>query len=518
MTAAAWPRRVALEPPPARAAALAAAILAFPLAFLASFSTRATILLLAFAFGVLLLSTWHEWLLSWRVLVGVLVVLILFIPIRRYALPGALPFQLEPYRLYVALIAVGWVASLLAEPTRVRRSGLEGPVIAFLLAIGLSVAANVGRIHALDVQPEVIKKLTFFVSFLAVLYLTTSVIIRRADRDALLTLLVAGGAALAAAAIVESRTGFNPFDHLARVVPILHETGERLSDRLGDRSGRLRAYGSAQHAIALGAALAMLLPFALYLAHCTHKRRWWLASGLLGLGALATVSRTAALMLLVEAIIFVILKPAVARRLWPLALPFLVVMHVAMPGTLGAFKSSFFPEGGLIAEQKGGAGTYGSGRIADLGPGLKEWSAKPLVGHGYGTRITDRLDPKFNAPILDNQWLGLLLETGVAGVAAMLWILIRTVRRTGRLARRDDSDDGWLMAAFTASIGAFGVGMFTYDTFSFIQVTFLLFLLLGLAASELRSRPALAHAPGRPRARKPVAALPQVGRGAAMLP
>jgi O-antigen ligase/polysaccharide polymerase Wzy-like membrane protein len=484
-------RRVPRTPPSAAAVAIATLLAALPLIALASVSARAAILLLGLALSLVALWTWHAWLLSWRVLIGVLLLVILFIPIRRYSLPAALPFELEPYRLWVALIVVAWAAALLAEPARIkiRGCGLEGPLLAFVLAIGLSIAANVGRIQALDVQPEVIKKLTFFVSFIAALYLTASAIQRRADRDAAISLLVAGGAVLSALAIVESRTGFNPFDELSRFVPILQETGERLSDRLNDRAGRLRAYGSAQHSIALGAALAMLLPFAVYLGYRTHKRRWWLCAGLLALGALATVSRTAALMLVVEVIILVILKPAVARRLWPLALPLLVVMHIAMPGTIGAFKSSFFPEGGLIAEQKSGAGTYGSGRIADLGPGLEEWSASPLAGQGYGTRITVRTDPKVNAPILDNQWLGLLLETGIAGVLAMGWILVRAVRRTGRLARKDDSDEAWLMAAFTASIGAFGVGMFTYDTFSFIQVTFLLFLLLGLAAAELRRRP-----------------------------
>jgi hypothetical membrane protein len=487
----ALPRPVLRTPPSGRAVAIAALLTALPLIALASVSVRGTILLLCLALGLLALSMCHAWLLSWRVLFGVLLLVILFIPIRRYALPGALPFQLEPYRLWVALLVLAWAAALLAERERikVRACGLEGPLFALVIAIGLSTGANVGRIQALDVQPEVIKKLTFLASFIAVLYLAASVIHRRADRDAAITLLVAGGAVLAAFAIIESRTGFNPFDELGRFVPILHETGERLSDRLNGRSGRLRAYGSAQHAIALGAALAMLLPFAVYLGYRTRKRRWWLCAGLLGLGALATVSRTAALMLLVEVIILVILKPAVARRLWPLALPLLVVMHIAMPGTIGAFKSSFFPEGGLIAEQQSGAGTYGSGRIADLGPGLREWSANPLVGQGYGTRITVRTDPKVNAPILDNQWLSLLLETGVAGVLAMGWILVRAVRRTGRLARKDDSDEAWLMAAFTASIGAFGIGMFTYDTFSFIQVTFLLFLLLGLAAAATRQRP-----------------------------
>ena len=504
MSAAAWLGRSALEPPSGRAVALGTAVVAFPLAALASFSARGTILLLLLTLGLLVLWTWHEWLLSWRTLVGLLVLVILFIPIRRYSLPAALPFELEPYRLYVVLIAAAWIGALLVEPMRVRRTGLEAPIFAFVVAVGLSVAANTGRIKALDVQPEVIKKLTFFASFIAVLYLTASVAWRRADREALIALLVGGGAVLAVAAIVESRTGFNPFDHLSRVAPFLQESGERLSDRLNDRAGRLRAYGSAQHSIALGAALAMLFPFAVYLGYRRHKRRWWLCAGLLGLGALATVSRTAALMLVVEAITLVILKPAVARRLWPLALPFLVVMHVAMPGTIGAFKSSFFPEGGLIAEQKSGAGTYGSGRIADLGPGLKEWSATPLVGQGYGTRITVRADPKVNAPILDNQWLALLLETGVVGVAAMGWILVRTVWRTGRRARRDDSDEAWLMAAFTASIGAFAIGMFTYDTFSFIQVTFLLFLLLGLVSADLRRRPVHATLPVAARQPAPV--------------
>ncbi len=45
-----------------------------------------------------------------------LILVILFIPIRRYSLPGNLPFELEPYRLLVALLLVGWGASLLVDP------------------------------------------------------------------------------------------------------------------------------------------------------------------------------------------------------------------------------------------------------------------------------------------------------------------------------------------------------------------------------------------------------------------
>src|SRR3954447_14412241 len=49
----------------------------------------------------------------WRSLLGALVLVILFIPMRRYALPGSLPFQLEPSRVCVAGLVLAWLAGLL---------------------------------------------------------------------------------------------------------------------------------------------------------------------------------------------------------------------------------------------------------------------------------------------------------------------------------------------------------------------------------------------------------------------
>src|SRR4051794_24958976 len=48
----------------------------------------------------------YKRLLAWPSLTVGLVLVILFIPIRRYTIPGNLPFQLEPYRLLVAFMAV----------------------------------------------------------------------------------------------------------------------------------------------------------------------------------------------------------------------------------------------------------------------------------------------------------------------------------------------------------------------------------------------------------------------------
>src|SRR5436305_6792151 len=108
-------------------------------------------------------TTGYRRLLRWEALLSGLVLVVLFIPIRRYTLPGGLPFQLEPYRVLTAFVAAGWVASLLVDPrVRLRKTGFEGPLALVALSMLLSDAVNSARIHQLGVQTEVLKKLTFF--------------------------------------------------------------------------------------------------------------------------------------------------------------------------------------------------------------------------------------------------------------------------------------------------------------------------------------------------------------------
>jgi O-antigen ligase len=136
----------------------------------------------------------------------------------------------------------------------------------------------------------------------------------------------------------------------------------------------------------------------------------------------------------------------------------------------------------LIAEQRDAS--VGSGRIATLGPVLSREFDDPLVGEGFGTRIIRDTDlAKKNAPILDDEWLGILLETGYLGALSLLWMFVRFVRQAAREAKTDLSPRGWLLASITSSVAAFAVGMLFYDAFSFIQVTFLLFIFLGLGVA-----------------------------------
>lgn len=441
----------------------------------------------------------HRVVLQWHVLLALTIAVIFLIPIRRYVLPVDLPIDADPYRVLVALILGGWCASLLAdERVSLRRSHFDKPIGLFLLAVVASLAMNPGR--ASSTQPELTKKILFFASFVLVFYLVVSVV-RSIDHVELLTkAIVVCGSIVAVAAIYETRSGYNVFDHLSSWIPVLEPNVlVNISESTDNRGATTRAYGSAQHAIALGAVLVMVIPMALALTR-TSGKRWWLAVAVLGPGAISSVSRTTVLMLLGAGLVFVWLRFRESRRLAPLAIPMVVLIHLAVPGTLGTLKESFFPDQGLIAQQTNTA--VGSGRLATLGPALsEEFAPNPLVGEGFGTRVvtSNALVPK-NAPILDDQWLGILVETGVVGTLAWLWLFGRSLRLAGKLARRRRDTQSWLLTGLAASTGAYAVGMFVYDAFTFVQVTFLLFLVLGLAASTIAVRPAGARRPPRPAA------------------
>ncbi len=55
-----------------------------------------------------------------------------------------------------------------------------------------------------------------------------------------------------------------------------------------------------------------------------------------------------------------------------LLIPAVIGVHIVLPGTIGSLRASFFPEGGLVAEQSTNPGWRGSGRLADVAAGRAE--------------------------------------------------------------------------------------------------------------------------------------------------
>src|SRR5581483_10772631 len=241
------------------------------------------------------------------------------------------------------------------------------------------------------------------------------------------------------------------FDHLTTVMPFLRLGVLPFQDTDftgASRGGRPRAYASAQHPIALGAALVMLLPLSFYLARKTGQRRWLYCSVLLLLGLFATVSRTGFLMLIVVLVFIVWLRRQEVKKYWPALIPAIALIHFAVPGTFGSMIQAFFPKGGLIAQQTNA--NVGSGRLATLKPVLRnEFYPHPLLGEGFGTRISgdNGAGVAANAPILDDEWAGVLVQTGIFGAFAFGWIIVRAVRMLARFSRGDPGPDGWLATA-----------------------------------------------------------------------
>jgi hypothetical protein len=418
----------------------------------------------------------------WQLVLGALIVVILFLPIRRYAMPGGLPIALEPYRILAALALGGWLFALLTNPrVRLRATGLEAPIAMMVVASFASLVANPARVN--EVGTEVLKRAGFVIGLLLLLYLIVSVVRSEREVETLCRILVGGGAMVAVMALVEWGTGTNVFNLLIPL-PIDHA-----ADAV--RGGSVRAYASAQHPIALSALLVMLVPIGIHLARSSERHRWpwWCSSALLTVGAIATVSRTCVVMLAVVFLVLLVLRPRETVRLVPGLILLAVVVQLAVPRLTTALQEAFFPQGGIVSEQEGLPGVRSSGRLADLEPSLHELSVQPLFGEGLGTRIVGSgPDDPGNALLLDNQWLGSTLETGLVGAVALVWLFARFLRRCGRIAISEVGADGSLAAAFAASIAAYAVSMFTYDAFAFIQATVVFVVLLGLGCAALNAR------------------------------
>lgn len=353
---------------------------------------------------------------------------------------------------------------------------------------------NVTAVQDEGLATQALKSVSYFLSFLIAFLLISSTINTFRDIEVITATIVVGGVIVALAAIVEYRTNYNVFDHLQTWVPILRHDA---SQGLFLRNGRLRVYASSQHPIALGAVLIMTTPLAIYLARraasTRTKRLWQVASLALVAGAAETQSRTVILMLCAMLVVGLWLRGRKLVRYWPLLIVILAAIHVSSPAAIGNFYSSFLPSNGLLGQQETRGGLSGSGRLADLHPGLKLWKQKPVLGRGLGTEpisgsaaaVQTSGPASSDAIIFDDQYMTSLVETGLLGLIAVVWFVWGSFLKMARVAKERLDVHGDLLAAYTIACAGFVAGMITFDAFAFVQVTLMFFI---CAALGLRSR------------------------------
>lgn len=240
------------------------------------------------------------------------------------------------------------------------------------------------------------------------------------------------------------------------------------------RSGFARPSGTSTHPIEYGVVLTMILPLAITVARKPPSHPWMYRGFLCAItfAVFLSISRSAILCAIVGLLVLA-LTWSNAERLRALAFVTIVgtVVYLSVPGMLGAVTGLFTG----VAEDASIASRTGSYDIA-----AHFISTSPILGRGFGT-----FQPKYW--ILDNGYLGLLIEGGIVGLAGLI-VLIATAVLAAKRARRAavNEFDRDLAQAIIASIAAGASGLAFFDTFGFPQSAGCFFLLLGLAGSTRR--------------------------------
>lgn len=242
---------------------------------------------------------------------------------------------------------------------------------------------------------------------------------------------------------------------------------------LGARSGFVRPSGTSASAIEYGVVLSMALPVVIALAGSGNHRRWVYRLLLVPmiLSIYLSVSRSA---YLCATVALVVLALGWTNRQRLQALGFMVIvsaaLYVTVPGLLGAILGLFSnaDEDPSVASRTGSYDVAGA-FISD----------SPLLGRGFGTFL-----PRYW--ILDNGYLGLLIEGGILGLVGLLVVIGAGLGSAHRAGKDVPAEDHELARALMASILAGATCLAFFDAFAFPQSAGCVFLVLGAAGAMRR--------------------------------
>lgn len=423
----------------------------------------------------------------WTTMLFLYGAIVMFIPIRRYALPIPLPFALEPYRAIIVFLLIAVAVALMRRKSfRWQPVVWAGPIAIFLWTMLASMMFSSEYLA----ETELIWTGLSNLLQLALLTATAAIVRQMLTTErivmAFLQFIVIAGVVVGIFALIERVTRTNVFLLLGNFLPltVMREAEEAV------RSGGARSYASAQHPIALAVLFCMIIPLAIYLMRFSpwprnpvNRRVFYaIALGFLLLGLLTTISRTATVTLGVMLVVTLILRPRLGGILLAAAVPLAVIAAMVLPKLVETMILSFLDTDSLIASQLTSVGMAGQGRLADLEPALQEAAASPFFGTGLGSRIVE--GDNANAYILDNQWLGTLMETGVLGVIGLIALFVWPAIRMLSFSFRSGAAESRVFLTFAIAIAAVGytTAMFLYDSFAFMQTLLMLMMLYAIAA------------------------------------
>lgn len=395
----------------------------------------------------------------------VYIVLLFAIPSRLVV--GPLGGAGTPAQLLGIMGTLWWFWHILAQPLdhEMRARPVRRAMLILVAAILLSYIAAMTRPISMIELSSAEMGLLSVLSWMGVLLVANDGIPTLGRLAVLVRRLVLGGGLLALLGVAQFATGLEFTNWIQ--VPGLSANNQLVS--VFDRGGFNRPSGTALHPIEFGTALTVLLPLCLHVARhpgpLGRTRRWWPLVAI-AVAIPLSISRSA---IVGAVVVLAILLPSwtvTARRLAYLALAGgAAAMFVLIPGFLGTLTKLFT---GISHDSS----TRSRSDSYELAMSFVERA--PLTGRGFLTFL-----PQYR--ILDNQYLGMLIDTGVVGLLALLTVFATGIAASWRCRRSaDDAPSRSLALSLTASVAAAAVSFAFFDAFSFPVLAGVTFLCLGL--------------------------------------
>jgi O-antigen ligase len=243
------------------------------------------------------------------------------------------------------------------------------------------------------------------------------------------------------------------------------------------RSGLIRASGTAAHPLEYGVLLSAAFPIAVTLViEDESSSRWvrWYVVAAIGVAAMLSVSRSTLIgMVAGLLLLFPTWTNRMRTRFSIIGAMAAIALGLLVPGLAATLRALFI--GGLTGDSST------QSRVGSYDGAVEFISRFPIIGKGFGTFLP-------NYRILDNQYLLLAIELGIAGIVS-LFLLIGAAVWSAHAARRlaVNSLDRALCQSVFAAVIASALLLAFFDGFSFPIAAGMFFLIVGICGGARRA-------------------------------
>ncbi len=219
---------------------------------------------------------------------------------------------------------------------------------------------------------------------------------------------------------------------LVGIVPALLALYQLATHTGRDIAGDFRAYGTFAHPDSAAMFFAIAATTSLWQYLDDGRRRFdALLTALFAAALLTTLSLDGLATLIAMLIAYGALRPGSVRgKLIPCAVAILVALTFSAT-SVGTQRITNESSTRLRTAESGKANTSLAWRLDKWKMLVPEWERSPVVGRGLGTTVTGRRIPgnQFAGEAPHNEYVRYLVETGIVGLAILLWALAILIRR-----------------------------------------------------------------------------------------